>query len=188
MRDRKRRPIGARESILSGRYRAGIAGIVGAVVAFGVAELVHGLYEPVPSVFAALAQGVIEYTPGELVTRGIELLGQADIPVLITSMVIGALLVAAALANLSLRHPSLALAGVGALGMIAVVATFAQPFVAPVPTVVTIAGALGLGCVVTGFLLSVSGLRTPKPATQSEPQQPNEAPGSPVVRSREAYS
>jgi hypothetical protein len=87
---------------LGGRFTAGIAGIVGAVVAFGVAELVHGLLnESVPSVFAALAQGVIEYTPGELVTRGIELLGQADIPVLITSMVIGALVVAAALANRS---------------------------------------------------------------------------------------
>ena len=91
---------------MSGRFRAGIAGIVGAVVAFGVAELVHGLYSSVPSVFVALAQGVIEFTPGELVTRGIELLGQADIPVLIASMVIGALLVAAAIANLGVRRPT----------------------------------------------------------------------------------
>jgi hypothetical protein len=116
---------------LSDRFRAGIAGVIGAVVAFGVAELVHGLYSSVPSVFVALAQGVIEYTPGELVTRGIELLGQADIPVLIASMVIGALVIAAALANLGLRHPFVAIGAVVVLGVIAVAATFAQPFVAP---------------------------------------------------------
>jgi len=188
-RDRKLQPNGARESILSGRFRAGIAGIVGAVVAFGVAELVHGLYESVASVFVALAQGVIEYTPGELVTRGIELLGQADIPVLITCMVIGALLVAASLANLSLRRPFVALAAVGLLGVIAVVATFAQPFVAPVPTVVTVVGALALGTAITEVLLRASGLR-PQGSTgpaAAPSQDPSDA-ASPVVRSREASS
>ena len=39
---------------MSGGSRAGMAGVVGAIVAFGVAELVHGLYPPVPSVFVAL--------------------------------------------------------------------------------------------------------------------------------------
>jgi DMSO/TMAO reductase YedYZ molybdopterin-dependent catalytic subunit len=169
---------------LSGRVRAGIAGIVGAVVAFGAAELVHGLYESVPSVFGALVQGVIEYTPGELVTRGIEFLGQADIPVLITSMVIGASVVAAALANLSLRHPLAALAGVGVLAIIAVVAALAQPFAAPVPTVITIVGALALGTAVTGALLQIAGLRAPKPTAA----EGSGGPSSPVVRSREAYS
>ncbi len=65
------------------------------MVAFGVAELVHGLYESVPSVFVALARRVIELMPGELVTRGIEILGMADIPVLVASMIAGALVVAA---------------------------------------------------------------------------------------------
>jgi DMSO/TMAO reductase YedYZ molybdopterin-dependent catalytic subunit len=166
---------------VSGRSRAGIAGVVGAVVAFGVAELVHGLYELVPSVFVSLAQGVVEYTPGELVTRGIELLGQADIPVLIACMVIGALLVAALLSNLSLRYPLVALAAVSLLGVVAVVATFAQPFVAPVPTVITIAVALGLGCAVTEVLLRAAGLRT-----QGTHTEPSDAP-SPAVRSREAH-
>jgi DMSO/TMAO reductase YedYZ molybdopterin-dependent catalytic subunit len=189
LRDRKRRPSGTRESVLSGRFRAGIAGIVGAVVAFGIAELVHGLHGSVPSVFVALAQGVVEYTPGELVTRGIELLGQADIPVLITCMVIGALLVAAALANLSLRHPLLALAGVGALGVIAVVATFAEPFVAPVPTLMTVVGALALGTAVAEVLLRASGLRAQErtASAAAPPEEPSDTP-SPVVRSREAYA
>ncbi|MCA1687851.1 MAG: molybdopterin-dependent oxidoreductase [Actinobacteria bacterium] len=173
---------------MSGRFRAGIAGIVGAVVAFGVAELVHGLYGSVPSVFGALAQGVIEYTPGELVTRGIELLGQADIPVLITSMVIGALLVAAALANLAIKRPILALIGVGVLAAVGIAASLVEPLVAPVPTVITVVGALALGAAVTDALLRVSGLRAREPAGSAAAVEEPTGAASPVVRSREAYS
>ena len=175
---------------MSGRSRAGIAGVVGAIVAFGVVELVHGLYPPVPSVFVALAQQVVERTPGELVTRGIELLGQADIPVLVTSMIVGALVVAGALAYLGVRRPALALVGVGALAAVGIAASLAQPFVAPVPTVITILAALALGVAVTETLLRISGLRAGKPAdsdaTPSAAGPPDDP--SPVVRSREAHS
>jgi DMSO/TMAO reductase YedYZ molybdopterin-dependent catalytic subunit len=175
---------------VSGRTRAGIAGVVGAVVAFGVAELVHGLYDSVPSVFVALVQGIIEFTPGELVTRGIEILGQADIPVLIACTVIGALAFSALLANLAVRRPLLALLGVAILAVIGVAASLAQPFVAPVPTVFTVAGALTLGAVVTETLLRASGFRAEKPApTEAAPPAGSpDDPSSPVVRSREAYS
>ena len=170
---------------MGARLRAGIAGVVGAVVAFGVAELVHGLfYESVPSVFASLAQGVIELTPGELVTRGIEILGTADIPTLIVSMIIGALIVAALLANVALRSPVFALIGVVILAAIAVAATLAEPFAAPVPTVLTIAGALALGTAVAEALLRAAGLRA-QGSTDSVAAPPE---GSPVVRSREAHS
>ena len=175
---------------MSGRSRAGMAGVVGAIVAFGVVELVHGLYPPVPSVFVALAQQVVERTPGELVTRGIEVLGQADIPVLVTSMIVGALVVAGALAYLGVRRPGLALVGVGALAVVGIAASLAQPFVAPVPTVITILAALALGVAVTETLLRISGLRAGKPAdsdaTPSAAGPPDDP--SPVVRSREAYS
>jgi DMSO/TMAO reductase YedYZ molybdopterin-dependent catalytic subunit len=157
-------------------------------VAFGVAELIHGLYPSVPSVFVALAQQVVERTPGELVTRGIELLGQADIPVLVTSMIVGALIVAGALAYLGVRRPVLALVGVGVLAAVGVAASLAEPFVAPVPTVITILAALTLGVAVTETLLRASGL----PTAQSRGLEAA-PPGSsdvqpPIVRSREAYS
>ena len=169
---------------MGARSRAGIAGVVGAVVAFGVAELVHGLlYESVPSVFASLAQGVIELTPGELVTRGIEILGTADIPTLIVSMIVGALVVAALLANIALRSPVVALMGVAILASIAVAATLAQPFVAPALTVLTIAGALAAGTITAELLLRAAGLRAQKYSAAP----PSDA-SSPVVRSREAHS
>lgn len=165
-----------------------MAGATGAVVAFGLAELVHGLYQLVPSVFVSIAQTVVELTPGELATRAIETLGQADIPVLVATIVIGALIVAGLLANLSLKLPYTALAIVAALGGIAVAAAFADPFIAPAATVATIAGALSAGCVVTRLLLSVSGLTAAETASGTVHGPPAYDPDSPAVRSREAHS
>src|SRR5919112_2371281 len=135
------------------RMRAGIAGVVGAVVAFGIAELVHGLYSSVPSILVSIAQRIVELTPGGLVTAGIELLGKADIPTLIVTVIIGTVTIAFLLGNLAVRHPSLALAGVAVLAAIAAAAALADPFVAPMPTVITIAGALLAGAAVTELLL-----------------------------------
>ena len=171
------------------RTRAGIAGVVGAVVAFGITELVHGLYSPVPSILVSLAQRIVELTPGPLVTQGIEFLGTADIPTLITSVLIGTVIFAILLGNLAVARPSLALLGVAVLAAIAVAAALADPFVEAFPTVVTIVGALLAGSAVTELLLRAAGLR---PSAQSMGETvPAGAPGSadsPAVRSREAGS
>jgi DMSO/TMAO reductase YedYZ molybdopterin-dependent catalytic subunit len=158
------------------------------VLAFGVSELVHGLYELVPSVFVALSQVVIKLTPGSFATQAIENLGGADVPILIATMVVSALALAGFLASLSLKSPVAALAGVGVLAAVALVATFAQPFVAPVATVLTIMGALGAGTAVTWYLLGVSGLQTSGPVPSIEPQKPGGEPQAQSVRSREAHS
>src|SRR5215212_8975813 len=73
------------------KFRTFVAGAAGMVVAFGIVELVHGLYHPVPSVLLAVAQRIIELTPGGIATRAVEVLGKADIPVLITVVVISTL-------------------------------------------------------------------------------------------------
>src|ERR671912_188172 len=129
--------------------RAGISGVVGAVVAFGITELVHGLYTSVPSILVSLAQRIVELTAGTLVTQGIELLGTADIPTLIASVLIGTVVFAALLGNLAVRRPSLALLGVAVLAAIAIAAALADPFVEAFPTVVTIVVALLAGSAVT---------------------------------------
>ena len=171
------------------RTRAGIAGVVGAVVAFGITELVHGLYSSVPSIFVSIAQLIVELTPGGLVTQGIELLGKADIPTLIATMLIGTVAIAFFLGNLAVRHPSLALAGVAFLAAIAVAAALADPFVATVPTLITIAGALLAGAAVTELLLRAAGLRAALEPAEEPPLagEPGSA-ASPVVRAREAGS
>ncbi|HEX6709346.1 MAG TPA: molybdopterin-dependent oxidoreductase [Rubrobacter sp.] len=167
------------------RTRAGIAGVAGAVVAFGITELVHGLYHPVPSVLVSIAQRIVELTPGGLVTKGIELLGTADIPTLITTVLIGTVAITFLLGNLAVGRPVLALAGVALLAIIAIAAALADPFVAPVPTVITIVGALLAGAAVTEFLLRASGLRAVEP-TEAAPAGAAGSAFSPVVRSREA--
>src|SRR5919106_1438186 len=142
------------------RMRAGIAGVVGAVVAFGISELVHGLYSSVPSIFVSLAQRVVELTPGALVTQGIELLGKADIPTLVATMLIGTVAIAFLLGNLAVGRPSVAL---------------------------TIVGALFAGAAVSELLLRAAGLRTPVGPTEEAALagEPGSA-ASPVTRSMEA--
>src|SRR5215204_829864 len=171
------------------RVRAGIAGVVGAVVAFGISELVHGLYSSVPSIFVSLAQRVVELTPGALVTQGIELLGKADIPTLIATMLIGTVAIAFLLGNLAVGHPSVALVGVAVLAAVAIAAVLADPFVATVPTAVTIVGTLLTGAAVTELLLRTAGLRAAVEPTEVPPLagEPGSA-ASPVRRSREAGS
>jgi DMSO/TMAO reductase YedYZ molybdopterin-dependent catalytic subunit len=171
------------------KMRAGIAGVVGVVVAFGISELVHGLYSSVPSILVSIAQRIVELTPGGLVTAGIELLGKADIPVLIVTVLIGTVAIAFFLGNLAVRHPFLALAGVAVLAAIAVAAALADPFVAPAPTVITIAGSLLAGAAVTELLLRAAGLRAAVEPSDGPPLagEPGSA-ASPVLRAREGGS
>jgi DMSO/TMAO reductase YedYZ molybdopterin-dependent catalytic subunit len=167
------------------RLRAGIAGVIGAVVAFGITELVHGLYPPVPSILVSLAQRIVELTPGTLVTQGIELLGTADIPTLIVSVLIGTVVLAVLLGNLAVARPALAVLGVAVVAAVSVAAALADPFVATVPTVITIIGALLAGSVVSGLLLRAAEMPAAEPAWEPiEVGAPGTAP-SPILRSRE---
>src|SRR5215212_5910041 len=169
--------------------RAGIAGVIGAVVAFGISELVHGLYSSVPSILVSITQRIVELTPGGLVTQGIELLGTADIPTLIATVLIGTVVITFLLGNLAVGHPSLALVGVAVLAAVAIAAALADPFVAATPTVITIVGALLAGAAVSELLLRAAGLRTTVEPTEETALagEPGSA-ASPVMRSREAGS
>jgi DMSO/TMAO reductase YedYZ molybdopterin-dependent catalytic subunit len=170
------------------RMRAGFAGVVGAVVAFGIAELVHGLDSSVPSILVSIAQRIVVLTPGQIVTKGIAIIGTADIPTLIATVLIGTVVIAVLLGNLAVRHPSLALAGVAVLGVIAIASALANPFVAAVPTVMTIVVALLAGAAVTELLLRAAGLRVTAQPTEGAPAGAPGTAASPVVRSREAGS
>ncbi len=170
------------------RFRTFIAGAVGMLVAFGLAELVHGLYAPVPSVLMAIAQRVIEFTPGEFATRAIETLGEADIPILLAVVTLGSLAIAGYLADFSRRSPLFALAGVGILAAVALAASFAEPSAALVPTVLTVVGALGAGCAVAGLLMGASGLRVPEPVQPADSPASEGGPAMAGIRSKEAHS
>ena len=173
------------------RRRAFAAGAVGMVVTFGVVELVHGLYQLVPSVLLAVAQRIIELTPGDFATRAVETLGAADIPTLIATVVILTVALAGFLAYLSLRSRVAALFGVGMLAVVALFAAFSEPFIDPVATVLTVLGALGAGTGIAFFLLRASGLqeRAAAPEAGGLAEYSGQSPPQPFTgRSREAHS
>lgn len=174
------------------KLRSFVAGAVGMGVAFGIVELVHGLYPLVPSVLVAVAQRIIELTPGDFATRTVEALGTADIPVLIAFTALGTLALAGFLAYLSLRSRIFALVGVVVLAAVALAAAFTEPLIDPVATVLTVLGALGIGAGVSFFLLRTSGLLERGTATEAageaEEGPVQSAPQPFVGRSREAHS
>jgi DMSO/TMAO reductase YedYZ molybdopterin-dependent catalytic subunit len=157
------------------------------VVALGITELVHGLYDLVPSVLGSIAQVVVEWTPGGIVTQGIELLGKADIPVLIASVILGTLAVSALLGILAVGRPALALLGVALLTAVGIAVSFVEPFINPVATVATVVIGLLAGTVVAETMLRAAGLRetTKKAAPDPAPAGTPGSPDSPVVRWRE---
>ena len=158
-------------------------------VAFGVAELVHGFYEPVPSLPVAVSQRLIVLMPASITEVGIAVLGEADIPVLVTTTVILTLVFAGLLARLALRSEAAALVGVIALGAIGIAASVFEPSVRIVATALTVVVALGIGAGVTGLLMYASGLRSPETVPSPEPSGSDEEGGEPRgARSREAGS
>lgn len=161
-----------------------LAGIAGGAVAFGIAELVHGLYPLVPSLPVAVSQRVIELTPGSLATEAIGTLGKAATPILVTTVVAVTLLLAGLLALLARRSSLLALAGVALLAAAGLVAAFSEPAISVPVTVVTVVGALVAGATVAGMLLDRAA-PLPEGAAGSGQPEPS-AGGMEGVRRREA--
>ncbi|MDP8951566.1 MAG: molybdopterin-dependent oxidoreductase [Actinomycetota bacterium] len=170
------------------KLRAFVAGLVGMAVALGVAELVHGFYEPVPSLPVAVSQRLIVLMPASITEVAIGLLGEADIPVLVTTTLILTLVFAGLLARLALRSVVAALVGVIVLGAIGIAASLFEPAVRLAAAVLTVVGALGVGAGVSGFLMYASGLRSPEVAPPSGPSGSNEGGEPQGSRSREAGS
>src|ERR687889_361200 len=174
------------------RLRAFAAGAAGMVVVFGIVELVHGLYQLVPSVLTAVSQRIIELTPGDLATAGIAAVGKAASPILISVVVVLTLLFAGFLANLSLRSWIGALAGVILLAAVALVAAFSEPFIDPLATILTVLGSLAAGASVTTLLLHASGLMAEREATpeagDAEGSEQQTSPQPFRGRYREAHS
>ena len=138
---------------MSTKKKAFVGGVAGGAVALGAAELVHGLYQLVPSLPVAVAQRIIALTPGDVATESIGLLGKAATPILVTVVVISTLALCGLLAMVSRRSAALAVGGLAALGAVALISAFLEPFIAPLFTVLTVVGALALGAFVSGSLL-----------------------------------
>lgn len=86
------------------RLQAGLAGILAAGLALGVAELLAGLTSRIPSLVVEVGDAVIENVPGSIERWAIETLGENDKPALVIGVISICLLIGAATGIASRRN------------------------------------------------------------------------------------
>ena len=100
---------------LEGRTATGmagfVAGVAGAAVALGFGELVEGVSETIPSLVVAVAEVVVDYTPGDVVAFSISNVGSAQKTLLVTGVVVVSLAVCGILGRLAARGGRLGAVG-----------------------------------------------------------------------------
>ncbi|MFB8191119.1 molybdopterin-dependent oxidoreductase [Microbacterium sp. NPDC055988] len=115
----------------SDMLRAAAAGLVAAVVAVGLAELVAAIVEPSASPFAVIGSGLIDLAPSWAKDTAIALFGTGDKVALIVGVAIVLAVVAALAGILELRRPPIGAVILAALGALAVVAAMIRPGAGP---------------------------------------------------------
>ena len=88
-----------------------VAGVAGAAVALGFGELVEGVSETIPSLVVAVAEVVVDYTPGDVVAFSIANVGSAQKTLLVAGVVVVSLAVCGILGRLAARGRRLAAVG-----------------------------------------------------------------------------
>ena len=128
------------------RWAGVIAGAGAGVLAIGVGELVAAFGEALASPVVALADTVIRYLPPGVKQPAVELLGQSDKPVFITTIVVITLALAGWIGARALRERRAGVVGFSLLAFLAALASWDDPqlgLAAAVPALA--AGAAGLG-------------------------------------------
>jgi DMSO/TMAO reductase YedYZ molybdopterin-dependent catalytic subunit len=123
------------------RALGAVSGLVAALVALGVAELVSAFVDAKASPVVAVGASVIDATPQWLKQRAIEQFGTNDKPVLIGTIVAVLLLLSLVTGLLAVRRPVVGLAGVGALGVVGALAAETRPTAVPLASLPSVVGA-----------------------------------------------
>ena len=109
------------------KRRGMVAGLLAALTAFGVAELVAAFVGPVGSPATAVGGAFIDRTPRWLKEFAISTFGENDKTVLLLGMALTVAALAAAIGVVALRHLRVGVAAVLALGVIPMVAAVSRP-------------------------------------------------------------
>ena len=115
----------------SDTLRAAAAGLVAALVAVGLAELIAAIVEPSASPFAVIGSGLIDLAPSWAKDTAIALFGTGDKVALIVGVALVLAVVAALAGILELRRPPIGALILAALGALAVVAAMIRPGAGP---------------------------------------------------------
>ena len=121
-------------------WHGALLGVVTAVVALGVAQLVAGLIDPSSAPLLTVGQAAIDATPEWLKAWAIRSFGAADKAVLLGGMTAVILTVAALLGIVAIRHLGLAIAGLVGLGALGAVAAMSRPAAGQLAALPAIAG------------------------------------------------
>ena len=151
----------------AGRLASFAAGILGAAVALGFGELIEGISETIPSLVVAVAEAVVDYTPGDVVAFSISNVGNAQKTLLITGVVVVSLVVGGILGRLAARGGRLAAVGGFVLfGLIGGWAAARNPLSPALPSWLVALAAAALAAATTLFLVHRAGAR-PRPASRT---------------------
>ena len=135
------------------KTRAGIAGVVAALVALGVGELLAGLFDAVPSPLASVGGLVVDRSPSFVKDFAIAVFGTADKAALAIGTSVVALLVGWQAGVQTARRSWVGPTVFGLFGLLGIVAGWSEPFVEPIPLVVATAMASVSGWLVLRLLL-----------------------------------
>jgi len=138
---------------------ASIAGVTGAGVALGLGELFSGFTSKIPSLVIAVAELVVDKTPGAAVESGIQAVGTNDKPLLIFGIVIASLVFGAALGRVAIRHPRRTDIGFALFGVFGAWAAQRNPFASTGWSIVAALVAAAAGALTVRVLLAVATLR-----------------------------
>ena len=137
-----------------GRAWYALATLVATLAGVGVGHLVAGLVSPDASPVLAVGSVVVDSTPTPVKEWAVSTFGTADKAVLVTSVSVVTLALAALLGLVARRHRALALALLVALALAAVVAAVSRPTATPVDILPGVATAL-VGVLGAGWLLGL---------------------------------
>lgn len=149
------------------RKRDALAGLVAAAVALGVAELLAAIVG-VRSLIVAVADVVVDLTPGPVVKATIEALGTNDKPFLLATVTVVALALGALLGPVAARRPRSDIAAFSTFGAAGALAAMRDPLAAPLLAVLVAAAGAAAGLVTLRVLL-----RAAQPAATAEAGEPS---------------
>jgi len=156
------------------RPLAALAGLLGAAVALGVAELVAGLVGAASSPVIAVGDAAITLTPEPVKAFAIRTFGESDK----IALVVGILVVIGGYAMLvglvGLRNPRIGALGVALFGAVGVLAALTRPAAGPLDALPSLLGAAAGILALQALLAPLTG---PAPAGAASTDEPPRAPG-----------
>ncbi len=150
---------------------AALAGAVGAGLALGVAELLAGLFEGIPSAVAAVGSYIVDNSPTFVKDFAIEIFGTADKGALAIGTAIVAVLVGMVVGRASLARPWLNPATFGLFAALGIAAALGQVNANPVLTVFGIGLAAAAGWALLHFSMAALTSIDPADNAAADPQR-----------------